>query len=131
MIFFTIVGALNERFIAGMAWSEVARSRTIGAPLMVLTARPYGLWRDWVMTRLVPPVPSLIADAGALLLFQVPIYCAILWAGGASAASILSGAAGFAVLMLLVGRPYGAWLDFVRTRMGLEPGGQKPMSLGG
>ena len=46
VVFFTLLGALNERYVAGMAWEEVARSRSIGAPLMVLTARPYGLWRD-------------------------------------------------------------------------------------
>ncbi len=40
VVFFTIVSGLNERFIAGMSWSEVALSRSIGAPLMVLTARP-------------------------------------------------------------------------------------------
>jgi len=130
VVFFTIVGALNEHFIAGMTWAEVARSRTIGAPLMVLTARPYGLWRDALVTRLAPPLPRVAADALALLLFQVPIYVAILWVSGASAAGIAQGAAGFSVLMFVVGRPYGLWLDFVRARFGLTPGGMKPMTLG-
>lgn len=130
VLFFTVLGALNEHYVAGMAWEEVARSRTIGAPLMVLTARPYGLWRDWMMARLVPPLPRLGADAVALLAFQVPIYAAILWLGGASALGIVKGAAGFAGLMLVVGRPYGVWLDFVRARFGLAPGGIKPMTLG-
>lgn len=130
VLFFTLLGALNEHYVAGMAWEEVARSRTIGAPLMVLTARPYGIWRDWLMKRLAPPLPRLGADAVALLLFQVPIYAAILWLGGASALGIVRGAAGFALLMLVVGRPYGVWLDFVRARFGLGPGGMKPMTLG-
>lgn len=130
VIFFTVLGALNEHFIAGMTWSEVARSRAIGAPLMVLTARPYGLWRDWLLALLAPPLPRLGADALALLLFQLPIYAAILWLGGASPLGIAKGAAGFALLMLAVGRPYGVWLDFVRARFGLGPGGMKPMSLG-
>jgi hypothetical protein len=130
VLFFTLLGALNEHFVAGMTWEEVARSRSIGAPLMVLTARPYGVWRDWLMARLAPPLPRLGADALALLLFQVPIYAAILWLGGASGFGILKGAAGFAVLMLVVGRPYGVWLDFVRARFGLGPGGMKPMTLG-
>jgi hypothetical protein len=130
VLFFTLLGALNEHFVAGMTWEEVARSRSIGAPLMVLTARPYGVWRDWLMARLAPPLPRLGADALALLLFQVPIYAAILWLGGASAPGILKGAAGFALLMMVVGRPYGVWLDFVRARFGLGPGGMKPMTLG-
>ena len=130
VLFFTVLGALNERYVAGMAWDEVARARAIGAPLMVLTARPYGLWRDMLMRRLVPPLPRLGADALSLIVFQVPIYAAILWMGGASAFAILKGAAGFSIMMMIVGRPYGVWLDFVRARFGLGPGGMKPMTLG-
>ena len=129
VVFFTIVGALNERFIAGMGWPEVAKARAIGAPLMILTARPYGLWRDWLVGRAAPPLPHIAADAAALLLFQVPIYAAIVAIGGASATSVVKGSLGFAALMLLVGRPYGIWLEFVRARFGLGPGGMRPMSL--
>ncbi|WP_226579906.1 L-alanine exporter AlaE [Acuticoccus sediminis] len=128
--FFTVLGALNEHYIAGMTWSEVARSRTIGAPLMVLTARPYGIWRDWLIGRIAPPLPRVAADALALLIFQVPIYAAILWVSGASVAGVAQGSASFAVLMLIVGRPYGLWLDFVRARFGLGHGGMTPMTLG-
>ena len=52
LAFFTVTGILNERLIAGMSWGDVATARAIGAPLMVLTARPYGLWRDWIVGRL-------------------------------------------------------------------------------
>ncbi|MBP1848836.1 L-alanine exporter AlaE [Rhizobium halophytocola] len=133
VIFFTIVSGLNERFVAGMAWSEVLVSRSIGAVLMVLTARPYGLWRDWVFARLTPRgrAPELLTDCAALLSFQVPIYVAILAMGGAEGLAIAKGALGFAVLMLVVGRPYGMFLDFVRRQFGLTGSGQKPMSLGG
>ena len=41
---------------------------------------------------------------------------------------LLRGTAGAALLMLVLGRPYGVWLDWVRARFGLEPGGMKPMS---
>lgn len=129
VLFFTVLGALNEHYVAGMAWEEVARSRTIGAPLMVVTARPYGLWRDWLMARLAPPLPRLVADALALIAFQVPIYAAILWFAGGSGLGIVNGSASFAVLMLVVGRPYGVWLDFVRARFGFGPGGLRPMTL--
>lgn len=133
VIFFTIAGALNERYIAGMTWDSVMSSRLIGAPLMVLTARPYGLWRDWVMARAqsASAFGHLLWDSAALLAFQVPIYVAIITAGGARGTEILFGALGFAVLMLVLGRPYGLWLDFVRRLFGLSGPGQKPMSLGG
>ena len=133
VVFFTIVSGLNERFIASMSWSEVALSRSIGAPLMVLTARPYGVWRDWFLavTRPDAPAKTLLMDAIALLAFQVPIYVLIIFMSGARGMGIVTGALGFAVLMLVLGRPYGLWLDFVRTRFGLTGAGQKPMSLGG
>ena len=63
VIFFTIVSGLNERFIAGMSWPEVAVSRTIGAPLMVLTARPYGFWR-LVFEDHQPPLARFNPDHG-------------------------------------------------------------------
>ena len=133
VIFFTITSGLNERFIAGMSWNEVLVSRAIGAPLMVLTARPYGLWRDWFMKRTHPSSKwgELTMDSLALLIFQLPIYIAIIVAGGASGSAILKGAAGFAVLLLILGRPYGVWLDVIRKAFGLEGTGQKPMSVGG
>lgn len=133
VLFFTIASGANERFIAGLDWNDVALSRLIGAPLMVATARPYGLWRDWVLGRVKPRRrwSELLTDAAALLVFQVPIYVAIIIAGGAEGNAILRGAIGFALLMFVLGRPYGVFLDFVRARFGLEGPGQKPMSLGG
>jgi hypothetical protein len=133
VIFFTIASGLNERFIAGMSWNEVATSRLIGAPLMVLTARPYGLWRTFVFDKTKPSTRwgTLAVDSFALLAFQVPIYIGIIVASGAEGVSILWGALGFAALMFLLGRPYGLWLEFVRKSFGLEGPGQKPMSLGG
>jgi hypothetical protein len=133
VVFFTITSGLNERFVAGMDWSEVAVSRGIGAPLMVLTARPYSLWRSFVMAKVDPSSRwgSILADTVALMAFQVPIYLAIIAAGGARGMAIVTGTLGFAALMLVLGRPYGLWLEFVRRRFGLEGPGQKPMSLGG
>lgn len=133
VIFFTIASGANERFIAGMDWNDVARSRLIGAPLMVATARPYGMWRDWIMARVAPRHrwSELLTDGVGLLAFQVPIYVAIIVAGGAEGRSILRGALGFALLMFVLGRPYGVFLDVVRARFGLIGPGQKPMSLGG
>ena len=133
VVFFTITSGINERFIAGMAWDEVVVARSFGAVLMVLTARPYGLWRDWLFEIVNPKtrVTGLLTDCISLLVFQVPIYVVILMVGGAEGAAILKGTAGFAIAMLLLGRPYGVFLDFVRTRFGLSGDGQKPMSLGG
>ena len=131
--FFTLTGIINERFIAGMDWGEVLASRLIGAPLMVLTARPYGMWRDWLLEQRNQPTGLVLLfwDTVALLSFQVPIYVVIIVVGGAEGAEIWRGALGAAAIMLLLGRPYGIWLDFVRRSLGVPGRGQAPMSLGG
>lgn len=132
--FFTLTGTLNERYIAGMAWDAVAVARLIGAPLMVLTARPYGLWRDAVMRWAGRPAGwrATLWDSVALLVFQVPIYAAIIALGGAGGAELLRGLAGACVMFLVLGRPYGIWLDLVRRWFGLAPAAgtprQRPMS---
>ena len=132
VLFFTTTGILNERFIVGLSWPEVAQARLIGAPLMVLTARPYGLWRARVLRCAGPSQASrTVWDSIALLAFQVPIYMAIIALGGARGGELLSGALGAAAMMLCLGRPYGIFLDAVRAMFGLPPGGMKPMSPGG
>jgi hypothetical protein len=130
ILFFTVTGILNERFIAEMAWEQVLHTRLLGAGLMVLTGRPYGLWRDWFMRFSSTSRSSQILwDSLALVSFQVPIYAAILAICGANGEELLYGSLGVTVIMLTLGRPYGAFLNFVRGRFGLPDGGEKPMSL--
>jgi hypothetical protein len=130
ILFFTVTGILNERFIAGMTWEQVLHARLLGAGLMVLCGRPYGLWRDWVMRFSgISRRSQVMWDSLALVSFQVPIYAAILAISGASGEELLRGSLGVTVIMLTLGRPYGAFLNFVRARFGLAAGGDKPMSL--
>ncbi|WP_085688204.1 MULTISPECIES: L-alanine exporter AlaE [unclassified Pseudomonas] len=130
ILFFTTTGIINERFIAGMTWDQVLHARLLGAVLMVPVARPYGLWRDWVMKRASQRrVSRLLWDSFALVSFQVPIYAAIIASTGASGGELMRGTLGAALMMLALGRPYGAFLNGVRKVFGLPPGGDKPMSL--
>lgn len=131
VVFFTAAGIVNERLIVGMSWQEVLTARLIGAPLMVLTARPYGLWRSAVMARFAGAgrLSRTLWDIAALMSFQVPIYVAIIFAGGARGEALLWGALGAAGYMLALGRPYGLFLDGVRGLFGLPPGGERPMSM--
>ncbi|MAK62200.1 MAG: L-alanine exporter AlaE [Ponticaulis sp.] len=126
--FFTAFGALNEHYVGGMSWPEVLHARLIGAPLMVLTARPYGVWRDHFLNWTSPPLPSVVSDGIALLSFQVPIYLGIIWVSGADTAALVKAGAFFSVMMFVLGKPYGLWLDFIRKIFGLSKGGMKPMS---
>lgn len=131
IVFFTATGVLNERFVSGMSWDEILHARLLGAALMIPVARPYGLWRDRLMRHAGPSRASqLVWDSLALVSFQVPIYAAIIAVSGASGAGLVRGVLGATVLMLVTGRPYGAFLNWTRARFGLPPGGEKPMSLG-
>ena len=130
ILFFTTTGIINERFVAGMSWEQVFDARILGAVLMVPSGRPYGLWRDWLMRYAgAGRLSKILWDTLALVSFQVPIYAAILAVSGAGSAELLRGTLGVIVIMLASGRPYGAFLNFVRRRFGLAPGATKPMSL--
>jgi len=130
IIFFTTTGIINERWIAGMSWDQVLHARLIGAVLMVPVARPYGLWRDWVMQcARSNRISKVLWDSIALVSFQVPIYAGIIAFSGASGSGLVRGTFGATLMMLLLGRPYGAFLNWVRALFGLPPGGEKPMSL--
>lgn len=130
IVFFTITGILNERFIAGMEWDQVLQARLLGAVLMVPVARPYGLWRDWIMRRADETrLSQILWDSTALVSFQVPIYAAIIAFSGATGGGLVRGTIGAAIMMLVLGRPYGAFLNWMRNLFGLPPGGERPMSL--
>lgn len=131
IIFFTLTGIINERFIVGMSWNEVFNARVLGAILMVPVGRPYGLWRDWLMQQASEKrISQLLWDSTALITFQVPIYAAIIAVSGATGWGLVYGIIGAAIMMLTLGRPYGMFLNQVRNMFGLPPGGNKPMSLG-
>lgn len=131
IVFFTATGAINERFIAGMEWDRVVQARLIGGVLMLPVGRLYGLWRDWMMRHARDHRRSrLLWDSLSLVSFQVPIYAVIIAVSGSTGSGFWRGVLGATVMMLVLGRPYGAFLNWVRHLFGLPPGGQKPMSLG-
>lgn len=130
ILFFTVTGALNERFVSGMSWDEVLHARLLGAALMVPVGRPYGMWRDRLMRHAGPTRASRIFwDSLALLTFQVPIYAVIIAVSGATGRGLLLGVLGAACIMGVSGRPYGAFLNWIRRLYGLPAGGDKPMSI--
>ncbi len=130
ILFFTTTGLVNERFVAGMSWEQVSHARLLGAALMVPVGRPYGVWRDWLMRRARPDrLSHVLWDSLALVSFQVPIYAAIIAVSGASGRGLLLGILGAIVMMFALGRPYGAFLNWVRMLFSLLPGGTQPRGL--
>ena len=116
ILFFTILAALTELYVAGMEPTDVLKTRLIMVPLMILTGRPYGVWRDWFFAGTKPTVSwgkSLI-DGLAFLTFQLPIYGLTLWITGADFDEISTLLGSTAVLMLIVSRPFGLFLQAMR-----------------
>ena len=124
ILFFTTTGVINERFIAGMTWEQVLHARLLGAALMVPVGRPYGIWRDRLMQHARPDrLSQLLWDSLALVSFQVPLYAAIIAISGASGQGLFLGVLGATVMMAALGRPYGAYLNWIRGLFGLAPAG--------
>ncbi len=130
ILFFTATGIINEHLIAGMAWEQVFHARLLGAALMIPVGRPYGLWRDWMMQYAQPyRLSQMLWDSLALVSFQVPIYAAIIAVSGASGLGLLYGLLGATAIMLVCGRPYGAFLVWVRSLFGVRSDQLMLMSL--
>ncbi len=71
---------------------------------------------------------QLFWDSVALVSFQAPVYVAIIVQSGASG-GLSRGVLGATIMMLVLGRPYGAFLNGVKRLFGLPSGGARPMSL--
>jgi len=80
VVFFTVIAALSELIIAGMEPKQVLIARLIMIPVMIITARPYGLWRDWFFAHMRPRrwITNVVSDIIAFVTFQVPVYVATL-----------------------------------------------------
>jgi len=122
VIFFTIIAASTELFIAGMELREVLITRLIMVPMMVLTGRPYGMWRDWFFKVTNPTTQwsRTIVDSLAFMIFQLPIYVLTLAIAGADVKEIISLIVSTSALMLIVSRPFGIYLEHVRAWAGVK-----------
>ncbi|MBM7066935.1 L-alanine exporter AlaE [Actibacterium sp. 188UL27-1] len=124
VFFFTIAATLSEAFIAKMSWSQVLWSRLFAVPAMIMTGRPYGMWRDWVFRRLSGPAPTWVwrgvLDILAFLSFQVPVYVAILLIAGATVPQVWAAVSAAIVFMVLLSRPFGLFLDMARRAFGVR-----------
>ena len=121
VVFFTILAATTEIFIAGMAFSEMLTTRLIMIPMMVLTGRPYGVWRDraFKVTNPTNVWSKTLIDSLAFMSFQLPIYAITLVIAGADGNEILTLMASVSLIMLVISRPFGLYLEKVRAWTGV------------
>ena len=121
ILFFSVIVTVVELLVVGLEPKQVLMTRLVMLPVIALSGRPYGLWRDWVFARLRPSrwLTKAFVDVGAFVSFQLPVYVAALAFAGATAAEILI-ASGTAILgMSILGHPFGLVLEFVRKRAGI------------
>ncbi len=51
MITFGIVVGMSVELLAGLSFEQSLQSRLLSIPVNLLTARAYGLYRDWLIRR--------------------------------------------------------------------------------
>ena len=116
--FSTIVGMVIEILVSGMTLGQSVQARLTAIPANLLTARLYGMFRDWVFKRMKAhgggQIRKAVADITAFVLFQVPLYATILGTSGANLRQIVTACGTVTVLSAFMGSPYGIFLDFSR-----------------
>ena len=123
VVFFTTFATLTERLVVGLTWEQIATTRLGTIPVMLLTGRPYGLWRDAIFRRLRPDRRVAVAavDTLAFVSFQAPVYAVILAFAGATPGQMAAALASAVAAMLVLGRPYGLVLAAARRLAGTSP----------
>jgi len=119
------VAAPLELIIADMSWQAHLKVRLMGLVINSFIGRPYGLWREFVVGRTGMNVTSSAmqrygVDTLVFLSFQLPVYVTIMALGGADLDGILKAAGTASLLAGVLGRPYGIYLDFVRSLVGMK-----------
>ncbi|WP_136484175.1 L-alanine exporter AlaE [Vibrio sp. H11] len=118
VVFCFVAGMIIEIFVSGMSFEQSLASRTLSIPVNIAIAWPYGVFRDFFLRqgrRLSEgSVMKNIADLVAYVLFQSPVYAAILYTVGASTDQIITAVASNAVISCGMGVLYGHFLDLCR-----------------
>ncbi len=122
IFFFTILAAVTELYVAEMEPAEVLKTRAVMIPMMIFTGRPYSAWCDWFFATTKPTVSwsKSIIDCVAFLTFQLPVYGLTLWIVGADVTEIGTLLASTALLMLIISRPFGLFLQAMRRLAGVD-----------
>lgn len=118
VVFCFVTGMIIEIFVSGMTFQQSLASRTLSIPVNIAIAWPYGVFRDYVLRqgRKISPTGWMknLSDLVAYVLFQSPVYAAILFTVGASTDQIITAVATNALVSCGMGVLYGYFLDMCR-----------------
>lgn len=105
-----------ELVLAGMSWSEHLKVRLLAVVFNTLIARPFSLYRNWVVGRFGRgrTLHNYGVDTFVFLSFQLPLYVLNMLLGGASSGEIATACFTFMLIAGALGRPYGMYLDCLR-----------------
>ncbi len=111
-----VTGMLIEIFYAGMTLEQSFTSRNASVPLNLITARMFGVYRNYLLRRfqIERQWLKVIVDLISFISFQIPIYIIVLTFAGASGEQIYKAVSGVVLLFLIMGPPYGYYLDSIR-----------------
>ncbi|MGI9275553.1 MAG: L-alanine exporter AlaE [Endozoicomonas sp.] len=111
-----VIGMAVEIFVAGLSIDQSLQSRMLSIPTNLLIARPYGLFRDWVL-RFGDggQVRNAALDIIAFLGFQMPVYALLVASTGASVDQIITACVGQIGALIIMGRPYGIYMQMCRN----------------
>ncbi len=119
-----IVSAPIELLVAGMSFEEHLKVRFFAFLLNTLVARPFGMWREFVVAKTQLQASdgffkTYWVDTLIFFSFQLPLYIGNLLLGGADFQEIWKASVTVAAIAGTLGRPYGVFLDWLRVLHGL------------
>ncbi len=127
IVFGIVIGGTVEvlsGLMSGLAFSQafinMVYSRGLSIPVNLTIARPYGIFRDWVMKvtgagNSRHELFRTVTDTTAFIMFQLPVYVVILVITGWTWDAIISASVGAVFTMIVTARPYGLWMQYCRS----------------
>ncbi|AJR05324.1 L-alanine exporter AlaE [Photobacterium gaetbulicola] len=111
-----------ELGFAQMSLATHLSARFIGLFIITATARPFGIWRDWIfkkcrLTNNNKGVIPYLVDTFAYLSFEMPLYLINLSISGATPEQMLKSVLIFCLIAGVVGRPYGIYRIYIREKI--------------
>lgn len=126
LLFQNPVFGTNEYFIAGLELDEIISTRIGMSTISLLSSRPYGKFREyWAKICKTSPGDSnlrkYLTDVSANIVFYVPIYGGILYTSDVSSDEVGIALSTATALAVVIGRPYGWFLDKWRKIFKVKP----------